>query len=84
MKNYGGLKYRNKYELPERIHKYASFADATYSPKEEVHGYHLDSKLSTDQFKVYAKGNKVVFAIRGSTTAGDFLVSDLQIGRVGG
>ena len=75
-----GSRYRNQYELPASIRKYADFAAGSYdSEKKEIRGYKLDDSLSTDQFRVFKKGDKIVFAIRGSSTEAkfnDFIVND--------
>ena len=78
-----GRHYRNASELPTGLHKYARFAQGAYDQsKTELRGYKIDPKLSTKQFKVYKKGSKVVFAVRGSEEIlNDFVINDLNIAR---
>ena len=79
-----GKRYRNAYELPATIRKYAAFSSGAYDKKnKKIRGYTLDEQLSTDQFRIFTKGEggKVVFAIRGSSTEAawnDFVVNDLR------
>ena len=75
-----GHRYKNIYEVDNAsIKKYAKFSAASYDEnKKELLGYKLDESLSTPQFRCYVKGNKVVFAIRGSKEiVNDFVVNDL-------
>lgn len=57
----------------------ADFAAGAYDEgNPEIRGYKVDPRLSDSQFKVYVKGNKVIFAIRGSKEVmNDFVVNDL-------
>ena len=75
-----GNRYRNIYEVDDAsIKKYAKFSAGAYDEhKKELLGYHLDEQLSTPQFRVFTKGEKLVFAIRGSKElVNDFVVNDL-------
>ena len=79
--NYSGPTLRNRYELSPSARKYSAFATAAYDNIDNVKGYVLDKQLSTGQFKVYTKNDRLIFAVRGSKTPKDFLVSDVSVAR---
>ena len=78
-----GTHYSNASEMPTGLHKYAEFAKGAYDQtKTNLRGYKIDPKLSTPQFKVYKKGSKVVFAVRGrEEIVNDFLLNDISIAK---
>ena len=80
----GGHKIHDMYQLPPAFWKAADFSSAAYDDINtvgDVRGYSIDRDISTDQFKVFVdeKNKRLVYALRGSSVAKDFLISDAEV-----